>query len=129
MELLLNRKEVRGVTHYLVRWRGHSSAADEWLRAAELGHCPDKEAEYEAVAPRRRAARRGRAGASPLPPVRQAVAPARAPLLAPLGFRLARQRELRDGAALVGARVLYQWPTDGWVLGWVCRAQNHDLTS
>ena len=108
VELLLNRKEVRGVTHYLVRWRGHSSAADEWLRAAELGHCPDKVAEYEAAAPRRRAARRGRAGASPLPPVRQAVAPARAPLLSPLGFRLARQRELRDGAALVGARVLYQ---------------------
>ena len=46
VELLLNRKEVRGVTHYLVLWRGHSSAADEWLRAAELGHCPDKVAEY-----------------------------------------------------------------------------------
>ncbi len=46
MELLLNRKEVRGVTHYLVRWRSHSSAADEWLRAAELGHCPEKVAEY-----------------------------------------------------------------------------------
>ena len=45
MELLLNRKEVRGVTHYLVRWRGYSSAADEWLRAAELGDCPDKVAE------------------------------------------------------------------------------------
>ena len=29
VELLLNRKEVRGVTHYLVRWRGHMSAADE----------------------------------------------------------------------------------------------------
>ncbi len=28
VELLLSRKEVRGVTHYLVRWRGHSSAAD-----------------------------------------------------------------------------------------------------
>jgi hypothetical protein len=60
VELLLNRKEVRGVTHYLVRWRGHSSAADEWLRAAELGHCPEKVAEYEAAAPRRRAARRGK---------------------------------------------------------------------
>ncbi len=62
VELLLNRKEVRGVTHYLVRWRGHSSAADEWLRATELGHCPEKVAEYEAAAPRRRAARRGQVG-------------------------------------------------------------------
>ena len=117
VELLLNRKEVRGVTHYLVRWRGHSSAADEWLRAEELVHCPEKVAEYEAAAPRRRAARRGRDGA---PPALLAVAPA--PLLAPPGFRLAQQRELRDGAALVGARVLYQWPTDGWVLGRVRRA-------
>jgi hypothetical protein len=120
VELLLNRKEVRGVTHYLVRWRGHSSAADEWLRAAELGHCPEKVAEYEAAAPRRRAARRGKDGGPPQQPALQAVAPA--PLLAPPGFRLARQREFRDGAALVGARVLYQWPTDGWVLGRVRRA-------
>jgi hypothetical protein len=120
VELLLNRKEVRGVTHYLVRWRGHSSAADEWLRAAELGHCPEKVAEYEAAAPRRRAARRGKDGGPPPQPALQAVAPA--PLLAPPGFRLARQREFRDGAALVGARVLYQWPTDGWVLGRVRRA-------
>jgi hypothetical protein len=26
VELLLNRKEIRGVLHYLVRWRGHTSA-------------------------------------------------------------------------------------------------------
>ena len=36
VELLLNRKEVQGVPHYLLRWRGHSSAADEWLRAEAL---------------------------------------------------------------------------------------------
>ena len=28
VELLLNRRRVRGVTRYLVRWRGHSSAED-----------------------------------------------------------------------------------------------------
>jgi retron-type reverse transcriptase len=33
VELLLNRREIHGVTRYLVRWRGHSSADDEWLRA------------------------------------------------------------------------------------------------
>ena len=32
VELLLNRRKVRGVTRYLVRWRGHASADDEWLR-------------------------------------------------------------------------------------------------
>ena len=26
------------VTHYLVRWRGHTSADDEWLREEELVH-------------------------------------------------------------------------------------------
>ncbi len=29
VELLLNRKTTRGVTRYLVRWRGHTSADDE----------------------------------------------------------------------------------------------------
>jgi hypothetical protein len=35
VELLLNCKTTRGVTHYLVRWRGHTSAANEWLRVEE----------------------------------------------------------------------------------------------
>ncbi len=41
-ELLLNRTEMRGVKLYLVLWRGRTSADDEWLRAEELGHCPEK---------------------------------------------------------------------------------------
>ena len=40
-ELLLNRRLVRGVTRYLARWRGHTSADDTWLRLEELAHCPD----------------------------------------------------------------------------------------
>ncbi len=60
MELLLNRKEIRWVLHYLVRWRGHTSADDEWLRAEELVHCPERVAEYDAAAPRRWRARRDR---------------------------------------------------------------------
>ena len=31
--LLINRTEKRGVTLYLVLWRGHTSTDDEWLRA------------------------------------------------------------------------------------------------
>ncbi len=42
VELLLNRTEKRGVKLYLVLWRGSTSADDEWLRAEELGHCPEK---------------------------------------------------------------------------------------
>jgi hypothetical protein len=64
VELLLNRRLVRGVTRYLVRWRGHTSADDEWLRAEELAHCQEKVAEYDATAPRRRAAAARRADGS-----------------------------------------------------------------
>jgi hypothetical protein len=42
VELLLNRRLVRGVMRYLVRWRGHTSADDEWLRAEELTQCQEK---------------------------------------------------------------------------------------
>jgi ATP-dependent helicase/nuclease subunit A len=45
VELLLNRQlvppVVRGVMHYLVRWRGHTAADDSWLRVEELEHCRD----------------------------------------------------------------------------------------
>ena len=33
-EQLLSRRRVCGVTRYLVRWRGHTSADDEWFTAA-----------------------------------------------------------------------------------------------
>ena len=52
VELLLNRQLVRGVMHYLVRWRGHTAADDSWLRVEELEHCRDLVAEYDAAAPR-----------------------------------------------------------------------------
>ena len=57
VELLLNRRLVRGVMSYLVRWQGHTSTDDEWLRVEELAHCQEKVAKYDAAAPRRRAAR------------------------------------------------------------------------
>jgi len=119
VELLLNRKEVRGVTHYLVRWRGHSSAEDEWLRAADLGHCPEKVAEYEAAATRRRAALRGQVGSRPDTPAPPPGDPA--PLRAPSGFRLAGPGEVCGGAALANSQVLYLWPADGWLQGRVRR--------
>ena len=119
VELLLNRRTVRGVTRYLVRWRGHASADDEWLRLEELAHCPEKVAEYDAAAPRRRAALRAGPDAAPMPV--PAAPPPAPPLVAPAGFRLAVQSEVVTGPALVGRSVLFYWPTDGWVRGTVAR--------
>ena len=123
VELLLNRREIRGITRYLVRWRGHTSADDEWLRAEELLHCPEKVAEYDAAAPRRRSARRGGLGAVAAPPAatpaRVAVPPA--VLIPPAGSRVAAPAEVLTGKALVGRGVLYYWPEAGWVQGRVAR--------
>jgi hypothetical protein len=121
VELLLNRRLVRGVTRYLVRWRGHTSADDEWLRVEELAHCQDKVAEYDAAAPRRHAARRTDLAAMPAAaqPAAPALALAAAPLGPPAGFRLAASSEVLTGTALVGKAVLYRWPVDGWVRGTV----------
>ena len=119
VELLLNRTEKRGVTRYLVRWRGHTSADDEWLRAEELMHCPEKVAEYDATAPRRRAARRADPAAAPAAVLPAPPSPAPAPPVPPAGFRLAASSEGLAGTALIGQAVLYRWPVDGWVRGTV----------
>ncbi len=113
VELLPNRRLVRGVTRYLVRWRRHTSADDKRLRAEELTHCQEKVAEYNATAPRRRADPAAEPAAAPPAP----APPAPAPLLPPAGFRLAASREGLAGTALVGQAVRYHWPVDGWVRG------------
>ena len=127
VEQLLNRKTSSGgVTRYLVRFLGHTSADDEWIREEELGHCREKVAEYDTAAPRRRAALRagahwrGPRGDPPPPQGRDAAPPQRIPRPPP-GFRLASPHELVDGRALTGARVLYLWPAEGWQLGRVAR--------
>jgi hypothetical protein len=92
-------------------------------------NCQEKVAKYDAMAPRRRAARRAapaaaEAAARPAPPAPArpappAPAPAPAPLAAPAGFRLAASSEGLVGPALVGQTVLYRWPVEGWVRGTV----------
>ncbi len=82
-------------------------------------HCQEKVAEYDATAPRRRAARRTcrraapAAAATAAPPAPPAPTPA--PLVAPAGFLLAASSEGLVGTALVGQTVLYRWPVNGWV--------------
>ena len=119
VELLLNSRTTRGVARYLVRWRGHASSDDEWLRVEELSHCPEKVAEYDAAAPRRRTTRRAAANQPAAPPARAAGLPSS--LVAPTGFRLAAPAEVLSGPALVGRAVLFRWPTEGWVRGTVAR--------
>ena len=50
MTQLLNRRVARRVTLYPGRWRGHTSADDEWLLLKELAHCREKVVEYDATA-------------------------------------------------------------------------------
>jgi hypothetical protein len=123
-EVELNRKTTRGVTRYLVLWRGHTSADDEWLWTEELVHCQEKVAEYDAAAPRRLAAGLGVPGAGPVV-VPTASAAETALAVAPPWFRLARESsaEALAGKALVGLSILYWWPGQGWAQGLVVRVQ------
>ena len=116
MELQLNRRRGRGVTRFLLRWRGHRPADDEWLRQEELHHCRYKVAECDAAGPRRRAGLRDAppppAAAPPPPPsaaaqpplaAAQATPPLAAPplVVAPAGFRLPTRLTGPDGAVLL----------------------------
>ena len=100
VELLLNSKLVRGVTRYLVRWRGHTSADDSCLRLEELAHCQEKVAEYNTVAPCRRATRR--AARTALPAAVPPTAPAQARV--PHGARRVSRRGPDRGPGGDGAR-------------------------
>ena len=63
------------MTRYLVRcWRVHTSADDEWLWLEELVSHQEKVAEYDAAAPRRRAALQPDAAPMPAPAARPAAA-------------------------------------------------------
>lgn len=60
--------------------------------------------------------------ASPAAPARVVAPPAvPAPLVPPVGSRVATTGEVRSGKALVGQWVLYRWPAEGWVRGRVVR--------
>ena len=120
VELLLNRRRMRGVTRYLVRWRGHTSADEEWLREEELVNCREKAVEYDAAASRRRAGRRDapplQLAAAPPPPSPPAASPPSPPPAAPPLVE-PTPAEVATGPALLGRTMLYRgyWPGDGWV--------------
>ena len=124
------------VTHYLVRWRGHTSADDEWLREEELVHCwrgmmpPPPvvvrvgETPRRCRPPPRRRRRHRRGGRQPLPRRH------RWSLLPASGCRLSRRGgdgprlSGQDGAVLLARRWLGSWDGgSGTALGrrWVPR--------
>ena len=116
MELLLNRRTVRGVTRYLVRWRGHTSADDEWLREEELVHYRETARRWRRMMPpspsscgspgRTAVAARRRA---PTPPSRRRRPPPAAPSLVvdlPPRWPRAPPYWRQDGAVLLGAVLL-----------------------
>ena len=137
MEVLLNRRVVRGVTRYMVRWRGHTSADDEWLRLEELAHCgvrhrspspqrrpPPRRSTSQSTAPPRGPARPARPsatglGPTALPRLLQPLCRQRRQRLLPLQVSsgLAAPSEVLTGSALVGRPVLFYWPTDGCRFG------------
>ncbi len=71
-------KEIRWVLHYLVQWRGHTSADNKWLLAEELAHCPELVAKYYAATPSRLRARQTASALAVPAGVAAATAPPRA---------------------------------------------------
>jgi len=130
VEQLLNRKAIRGRTHYLVRWQGHDSKDDSWEPVDHLANCPERIAEYEASAHTRRTGRPAvglqatttAAAPSPRAGARPAVGPPHVSLasssspLPPAGWTLSPWR-----SPVAGATILYWWPEEGWQLGRVAR--------
>jgi len=114
VEQLLNRRTLYGRTYYLVRWQGHASADDSWEPLEHLANCPERIAEYEAVAPRRPRMLRGADRGAPQTAGDQPSGPT--PPIAPLGWTVDSERPLVPGSA-----ILYWWPTEGWQLGRVAR--------
>ena len=118
VEQILNRKTIRGRTHYLVRWKGQSSADDSWEPVEHLTNCAERLAEYEAAAPRRPKARRAatrqtqaRGGTSSAPSAPPSPLPS-----PPAGWSLGAW-----APPAVGDAVLYWWPEAGWQRGRVAR--------
>ena len=41
IEKILQHRQLRGKTYYLVRWRGYDQSEDMWLKESELGSTAD----------------------------------------------------------------------------------------
>ena len=48
VERILQHRELRGKTQYLVRWKGYDQSEDMWLDEQDLGNAPDLLRDYRA---------------------------------------------------------------------------------
>ena len=112
VEAILKFAMRSGRPHVLIRWAGLDASGDTWEPLENLTNCEEAIQAFEqargVVLPR-----------PPPPPPSQACGGVALPL-PPSGFTVdPAPGDL--GAALVGRRLLYWWPTDGWQLGTVAR--------
>ena len=69
VDSIRDRRQHRGSTQYLVKWRGHSIAESTWEPRSELmRRCADDIDEYDAAAPLPLVARQARGRPTPAPP-------------------------------------------------------------
>jgi hypothetical protein len=112
VEAILKFSMRAGRPHVLVRWTGLDASGDTWEPLENLTNCEDAIRAFEQarglVLPR-----------APPPPPSHACGGV-APPLPPAGYSVdPSPGDL--GATLVGRRILYWWPSDGWQLGTVAR--------
>ena len=48
VERILQHRELRGKTQYLIRWKGYDQSEDMWLDEQDLGNAPDLLRDYRA---------------------------------------------------------------------------------
>ena len=102
-----------GRPQLLVRWEGKDASGDTWEPLENLTNCEQAIRDFElaqgVVVPR------------PLPPPTSQACGGSSPPLPPAGF-VVDPSPGDLGPDLVGRRVLYLWPEDGWQQGTVARA-------
>jgi len=106
-----------GAPQCLIRWAGKDASGDTWEPVEHLTHCEEALQDFEAA--------RGVAVPRPPPSARRA-APSQPPPLPPppSGFSIAASAPDGPPAGLVGSKILYWWPEDGWLLGSVAKVSS-----
>ena len=110
---LLRLKMRYGRPYVLVRWAGRDASGDTWEPLDNLTNCAEAIAAFERAT--------GLVLPRPAPPPPAAAAAAPPPPIPPAGFTVDVAPPGDLGAALVGKRLLYWWPGEGWQRGTVAR--------
>jgi hypothetical protein len=109
---ILKYRLIRGRPHMLVRWAGLDASGDTWEPMENLTNCEAAIQDFERA--------RGISVPRPPPPPPSLGCGGVATPLPPSGFTVEAVPAVA-GPELVGRRILYLWPEDGWQLGTVAR--------